>query len=108
MAVWCVRRRVCVVEAHKPMGDGVVETEGTTNIGCSTEPIETEKKCVIGESGWEGQSDSRLMNLISCSPECILTPITHGQGVQQTCSNPTQGVQNGRPTAPVVEMVENG
>ena len=56
----------------------------------------------------DGQSDSTSVNLISCSPEWILTPITQSKEVQQTCLNPTQGVQAGRPTAPVVEGVENG
>ena len=55
-----------------------------------------------------GHSDSSSVNFISFSSQCILSSVTQGQEVQQTCSNATQGVQTGRPKEPVVEGVENG
>ena len=115
--LWCVltwlcgvrRRQVCVVEAHESVCDGVVNTEEPQISVAVQNPSKLRRRNVLMISpDGEGQSESTLLNLISCSPEWILTPITQGQEVQQTCSNPTQVVQARRLTAPVVEGVENG
>ena len=91
------------------MGDGVVNTEEPQILVAVQNPSKLSRRNVMMVSAdGDGQSDSTSVNLISCRLEWISIPITQGQEVQQTCSNPTQGVQTGRPTAPVVEGVEIG
>ena len=100
------RRQGCVEEAHESMGVGVVEREQPP-ILVEQNLSQPRRRNVVMTDGI-GHSDSSSVNFISFSSQCILSSVTQGQEVQQTCSNHTQGVQTGRPKVPVVEGVENG
>ena len=81
--LWCVltwlcgvrRRQVYVVEAHESVGDGVVNMEEPQISVAVQNPSKLRKRNVLMISpDGDGQSDSTSVNLISCSPEWMITP----------------------------------
>ena len=108
MAVWCTEKASVCGGGAWISGWWVVNTEEPQLLVAVQNPSKLRRNVLMISPDGEGQSDSTSVNLISCSPEWILTPITQSKEVQQTCLNPIQVVRAGRPTAPVVEGVENG
>ena len=111
---WCVltwlcgvrRRQVRVGKAHESTGDGVVDREQPP-ILVEQNLSEPRRRNVVMTDGI-GHSDSSSVNFISFSSQCILSSVTRGQEIQQTCLNAIKEAQTGRPTAPVGERVEHG